>query len=1288
MEDSSPEVVALDSPPWEPPREREAESDVEGEAEWTPGADEENEEGDADEDEDEDEDDRSSGEEEDETGGSDAGDASDDFVVVDDGDGEAAARPKKRARRGPRDASSRSKRARDRRRKKKLAELIGDDELDEATKRARDAERARASRLNLSLSEDQLADEGEAVRICLNIDTDGSIPTGEEGTAEAPVFAHHEIAGRLKKHQIIGARFMWSHIAAEPGGFGCVLADFMGLGKTLQVITVVQAFLTSKRLDEDGYLVPRHKHVLILAPTICVRNWEAEVVKWIGKKDARKIGLQTLESSREKKMTDRVHVVKQWHRRGGILIMGYELYRLLVLQSSGDEKIAAGNAKHSHLIKQVYPLLANPGPDLIVLDEGHRVRDHKSKLVKALSHVKTARRIILTGYPLQNHLEEYWTMVNFARPDYLGSLDEFKNRFVDPIENAQCVDSCEADLRLARQRAYVLTRELKPLVLRRDQQYLFKQLPPKKEWVLLCKLTDAQAKLYRQFLEQGVPKRIAEVPGEGIKQVVDVLGGFHVALSISNHPDVLMETYRRLEEEYRNGKPKKTPGRKRKRLAWSLLDDEDEDEFEFFNEQPVAFPAAVPAAGRPKASDGTDESDLEILDALFDKSTGAKPAPKKAPETPMHRLSFAKSFLEKYEAKRLEASGKMMILMQILTACQKINDRVIIFSQSIPTLNTIGELINKYNKNQRSHANRLSYLRIDGSTPQQERFRQIGVFNDPDEDVDMIMISTKAGGEGINLCAGNRIIIFDVCWNPCNDSQSMCRSYRFGQTKPVFVYRFVTAGTMEKKVYDLQIRKEGVAKRIVDEKTTERKFKSAELQNYFNVDEFEASLKHSQGQEESHTPRPPPQEDAVLTSILSDFGTENEDAKGSDSLNERCIIDWFEQETMFEEDLDQQCSPAEQKEIMESYIYHKALRRLRKHGEHLLSREGLLVVQCQSCRITNEIYPSSTTKVPVPTKIECSYCKQPTSTEGAGPAPPPSAVAAAYASQYPFLNMSSYAAATAAAAAAMAAQAAVPPTSTVVDTGRAAASGYPAPEPGRHLPSQFSKFMQQQQAAAMEKEKERAKIAAEAQRLALVREQERLRKLREYEEKKRQERQTMKLKDRHLLVLRRSMEGCQKLKRSAEECGATIAIEVNSQLTDIVSAMSKEDTLRWLKLTKLPRDVDLHDAAWLRNEIAKAQGQPSQLQDGEQKPAAPASSGSAGSPDRATASPAESESVATDRSHDESDHLRAADSSSSMIELLDSDDEMDGQQPTARQRRLVEDEEDSDSDSDFVEILD
>jgi SNF2 family DNA or RNA helicase len=1180
-----------------------------------------------------------------------------------------------RKRKGPR-----SERAERWNRRRKIAE-VNDEDLEDSTIRAREAEAKRAKRIDAilgnfsELSEDQLAvpgpDEELEIKLCINpVSVDGAPPTGEEGTEEAPLFVHKDIVPVLKPHQIKGARFMWAHVGVEPEGYGCVLADFMGLGKTLQVITTVQAFLSKKTLDKDGNLKQRHKHVLILAPTICVRNWEAEVVKWLGKKEARRLGLHTLESSREKKMSDRVHVVKQWYKRGGMLIMGYELYRLLVLQSSGEEKIAAGNQKYSHLIKQVYACLSDPGPDLIVLDEGHRVRNHKSKMVKALAHVKTKRRIILTGYPLQNHMEEYWTMVNFARPDYLGSLDEFKNRFVAPITNGQCIDSSDADLRLARQRAFVLTRELKPLVLRRDQQYLFKQLPPKKEYVLMCKLTDAQAQLYREFLKNGVPVR-------GDTGKVDVLGGYHIALAISNHPDVICETYKRLEEEERNGTSKKSKRRGVSDIFGVEDGGNDFDPYSNASSSQTFRTRTLTSSTPPLESrgprvindddDDDDEGEAALLDMLDAPSTARAPKPADKMSAGWHRLKFAEAFMDKYVPSQLESSGKMMILMELLSACQEVGDRVIIFSQSIPTLNTIALTISKHNKYQRRHTKRFNYLRIDGSTPQQDRFRQIAQFNDLEEDVDLIMISTKAGGEGINLCAGNRIIIFDVCWNPCNDSQSMCRSYRFGQTKPVFVYRFVTMGTMEKKVYDLQIRKEGVAKRIVDEKTTERKFMTSELQKYFNIGDFEDSLLHAQGKaadDEELAIQAIPHEDTVLESILTDMRDRASSATTTDGSDEitaekmladrRCIIDWFEQETMFEEDLDQQCTPAEQKEILESYTYFKAVQKLRKQGSHLISREGMLVKHCEYCRVPNEILPTSTTKVPVPSTIECTYCKKPMSTAGAVPpseVPAPSYAFGGYMPGVPIpipapgTIPSTTAAAVSAAAAAAAAAASVRPL-------------VPAPAgvapPGRILPPRMQALHDQQS---------RANSATEVGNFQLLlhqRQQLMLQRAEAEAAARKKERSTMQLRDRHLLVLRRGIKGCQDLKRKAEECGATLAIEVNSQLTDIVSTMTKAETFKWLKLNKLPEDVELHDDVWLRNEIATEKGLPLIPVNASASPATETKEGATtvdskeaiDSKAAVTTTPVPTSAASNDQSPQ-----TTVDSSSDFIELLDSDDE-------------------------------
>ncbi|KAJ0404817.1 hypothetical protein ATCC90586_000891 [Pythium insidiosum] len=1008
------------------------------------------------------------------------GDSDSDAILIDDDDftdddlagGDGVRGRKRSASPDAEMLSDRAARRMRRSHRREIAAVPDDDDLDDSTRQAREAERARASHAAALL--DDTADDTVA-RVCLNprsVAADGE-QGDADGDGEAPVYVHKDVSANLKPHQVKGARFLWSHVAVEPHGFGCILADFMGLGKTLQVITVVHAFLSLQRQGRQ-----RFKHVLILAPTICVRNWEAEMVKWLGKKDARRLGVLTLESSREKKLVDRVQVVKHWHRRGGVLIMGYELYRILALQSSGDEKLAASQLKHAHLVKQVYPWLCDPGPDLIVLDEGHRVRDHKSKLVKALSHVKTARRILLTGYPLQNHLEEYWTMVNFTRPNYLGSLEDFKNRFVNPIENGQCVDSTEADKRLARQRAFVLTNELKTLVLRRDQEYLFKQLPPKREWVLLCRLTEAQAQLYRHFLEAGVPRRGELAAGVGGR--IDVLGGYHISLAISNHPDVLHETFRQLEDAIKSGKLQP----KRKGIAA-----------------------------------GGEENEDDLM-----------------------------SFL-------------------ILNECKAIGDRVILFSQSIPTLNTIEKMIAMSNRRQTRVTKRLTYLRIDGSTPQQERFRMIGQFNDWEEDVDLIMISTKAGGEGVNLCAGNRIIIFDVCWNPCNDSQSMCRSYRFGQVKPVFVYRFVSAGTMEKKVYDLQIRKEGVAKRIVDEKALERKFKNADLQNYFNKDDFEESMRQqssvltgigfanssngdcSGGDGDSTAEvelreRRMPTDDIVLQSVFTRMKEEDDIVLQSvfTRMKEEgttWVLDWFEQETMFEEALDDNCTEAEQAEITASYKYVKALRNLRLSDSPLPSREGVLVVMCGHCRIPNDVYPESITKVPVPKFIECQYCQRPTETSSATPS----------ANVAGGVGIPGY---------------------------RPTGLPYAVPIPGA-LPRALIRQQQQQQTQVQPPGLPARPSPADQ-----------IRQFREQLEKRQKERQNLKLADRHLLILRRGMSKCQELKRQAEACGARLAIEINPQLTDIVSAMSQAETLRWLKLTKFPRDVDFHDDVWLRNEIAKA----------------------------------------------------------------------------------------------------
>ncbi|XP_044727054.1 uncharacterized protein LOC123290790 isoform X2 [Chrysoperla carnea] len=382
---------------------------------------------------------------------------------------------------------------------------------------------------------------------------------------EADIFLAPQIARVIKPHQIGGVRFLFDNVIESverfntSTGFGCILAHSMGLGKTLQVVCFSDIFL-------------RHtsaKTILCIMPINTLQNWVAEYNMWLptdatnspllahGEVRPRNFNIHVLNDS-HKSLAARAKIIQEWHKDGGVLLMGYELYRLLSLKRNSRAKkkkktttiannpnAIAGESvdleeddKNKQLFDEIHEALVKPGPDLVICDEGHRIKNSHASISVALKQIRSKRRVVLTGYPLQNNLLEYWCMVDFVRPNYLGTKTEFSNMFERPIQNGQCVDSTPQDVRLMRFRAHVLHSLLEGFVQRRSHSVLQVTLPQKEEYVMLVRMTAFQRQLYDTFMNDVVRT----------KTVPNPLKAFAVCCKIWNHPDVLYYFLKKREE--------------------------------------------------------------------------------------------------------------------------------------------------------------------------------------------------------------------------------------------------------------------------------------------------------------------------------------------------------------------------------------------------------------------------------------------------------------------------------------------------------------------------------------------------------------------------------------------------------------------------------------------------------------------------------------------------------------------------------------------------------------------
>lgn len=178
------------------------------------------------------------------------------------------------------------------------------------------------------------------------------------------------------------------------------------------------------------------------------------------------------------------------------------------------------------------------------------------------------------------------------------------------------------------------------------------------------------------------------------------------------------------------------------------------------------------------------------------------------------------------------------MLLDCMLAAMKMNttDKIVLISNYTQTLDLFERLSRKRGYN---------FVRLDGTMNIKKRGKVVESFNAPDSQDFIFLLSSKAGGCGLNLIGANRLVMFDPDWNPANDEQAMARVWRDGQKKPCFIYRFVATGSIEEKIFQRQTHKKALSNTVVDnDENNVRHFSKSDLKDLFKLEEGTASDTH------------------------------------------------------------------------------------------------------------------------------------------------------------------------------------------------------------------------------------------------------------------------------------------------------------------------------------------------------------------------------------------------------------------------------------------------------------
>ncbi|KAJ3323514.1 hypothetical protein HDV06_001791 [Boothiomyces sp. JEL0866] len=348
--------------------------------------------------------------------------------------------------------------------------------------------------------------------------------TTASGVSQDEIIDSYKIPGDIASHlfdyQKACVRWLWELHKQKVGG---VLGDEMGLGKTVQLVAFLAGLGYSNLLDGP---------VLIVCPATVLKQWVQEFHKWwppyrvailhssgSGVSD---FGIFQEDSDSEVESTSKRRKLSKNSAK-----------------SKGITALLNKIVKKGHILVTTYGSL-NLYEDILiktkwaycVLDEGHKIRNPDAKVTLTCKSLKTPHRIILSGTPIQNNLNELWSLYDFVYPGRLGTLPVFQSEFAVPINIGGYANATNVQVQTAYKCACVLRDFISPYMLRRMKVDVAQQLPKKSEQILFCKLTAVQKKKYLKYINS-----------EEVARILDgnqhVLSGIDILRKICNHPDLI-----------------------------------------------------------------------------------------------------------------------------------------------------------------------------------------------------------------------------------------------------------------------------------------------------------------------------------------------------------------------------------------------------------------------------------------------------------------------------------------------------------------------------------------------------------------------------------------------------------------------------------------------------------------------------------------------------------------------------------------------------------------------------